>query len=539
MIRGQTSRYISAAALCASGGLLRQPNDPEKKNVFHNSVTRWRSHWSRAVGAWTQRFRVAQCESPNRALSVDRTTLIRSTGSSFEECYEQTKQDLGAGAFGSVSKVVHKITKTKYAAKRIPKAVLTENWSMFLNEVNNLIELDHPHIIKLVEYFDCEKDMILIFELCEGPDLFDKVFEIATSRQPGKPLFKEWEAARILRHMLKAIWCCHANGIVHRDIKPENFMFKTKDALNLKMIDLGLSMHYDQGTKVEGQTGTILYMAPEMFTGTPYNHKCDIWACGVVLFMLLSGEMLFPDEGAITMDLIADPKYLEGRLNRLEGVSKGAKTFLHKLLQHDPKDRPSAQVCLSHSFIQKSYALEPVHHDVSGKKTLFLNLVENMQRYAKMPFFKRFACTVLVHMVGTESELTKSLRMAFRMLDRGGRGSLTYDELVSGLKFYGIPIPDNFSTIWPKVDLNLNDELSFTEFMSCAMHLDTFVKSDLYLQGVFSAIDADHTGVINIEDLTALLPNHSTQSLEAMMHEVTPSGRFTLDEFKVMMKKAV
>jgi len=163
-------------------------------------------------------------------------------------------------------------------------------------------------------------------------------------------------------------------------------------------------------------------------------------------------------------------------------------------------------------------------------------LIKNMQKFAEMPFFKRFACTNLVHMIGTECESTKSLRMVFRMLDKSGRGSLTYDELVNGFESYGITIPDNFSTIWPQIDLNLNDELSFTEFMSCTINLDQYAKSDLYLQGVFSAIDTNRTGVITIEDMTALLPNLSTQDLADMMYEVTPSGGFTLDEFKAMMK---
>lgn len=83
---------------------------------------------------------------------------------------------------------------------------------MFVNEVHALMELDHPHIVKLVEYFDDETEVILIFELCEGPDLFDRIVDVITSQGT----FDEYEAGRLLRHMLKAVLGCHANYIVHR-----------------------------------------------------------------------------------------------------------------------------------------------------------------------------------------------------------------------------------------------------------------------------------------------------------------------------------
>ncbi len=139
-------------------------------------------------------------------------------------------------------KATHVTTGIERAAKKIPKNAL-EDQKLFENEVECLMELDHPHIVKLVEYFDDEEqhEYILVFEMCNGPDLFDRIVDVITD----KHRFDEVEAGRLLRHMLKAVLCCHSHYIIHRDIKPENFMFSRPDPRSsLKMIDLGLSQHY-------------------------------------------------------------------------------------------------------------------------------------------------------------------------------------------------------------------------------------------------------------------------------------------------------
>merc|ERR1712194_36612 len=109
---------------------------------------------------------------------MDRGLYIRESIRRFEDTYEgNMKSSIGEGGFGAVFKCTHLATGVCRAAKRIPKDVLKADWSMFENEVKNLITLDHPHIVKLLEYFDDGKDIVLVFELCTGPDLFDRIVE--------------------------------------------------------------------------------------------------------------------------------------------------------------------------------------------------------------------------------------------------------------------------------------------------------------------------------------------------------------------------
>ncbi len=117
--------------------------------------------------------------------------------------------------------------------------------------------------------------------LCTGGELFDKL--------AGEKSLSEQYAVHIMRQVLSAITYCHANKIVHRDIKPENLLLATPDKdARLKVIDFGTSQVFDSGKKMTTKIGTPLYIAPEVLRNS-YTEKCDIWSCGVILYVLLSG----------------------------------------------------------------------------------------------------------------------------------------------------------------------------------------------------------------------------------------------------------
>lgn len=473
------------------------------------------------------------------SIHFDRSQLIRESPLCFNDKYELLCH-LGHGAFGSVNKVLDKRTGDEYAVKQIPRNVLLRGETMFVREVHNLMELDHPHIVKLVEYFVEEKDVMLVFELCGGVDLFEKLCQVYDPPD-GEEChhFEEREIGRIIRQILKALLCCHEHGIVHRDIKPENFMFKTKDATNLKMIDLGLSLHYDESATVvelTGTSGTNAYLAPERARGNTYNEKSDIWSVGVILYMLLSGEVLFPGSKSKSMAAVKDPKYLRHRLRSLnhKNLSFDAKDFLMKTLEHNPKARPSAKEALLHPFIVKSYELE-----ITPPEMLKLNLVDKLQRFAHMPLLQRVALIILAHMMGTEVEDTKRLRLAFRRLDMHGRGALTYQELVDGLgSACGLKLPGKFKeTVWPNVDVNKANELTFTEFLAATISLHDFAKADQYVLGIFEVLCMNHGEHITVESLADLLKEHTREELDGMLKEVAPSGKLSFDNFKHLMCK--
>lgn len=117
-----------------------------------------------------------------------------------------------------------------------------------------MAQLDHPHILKLYEYFEDDKNYYIITELCTGGELFDKIIE--------KEFYTEQEAAHVFRQFMLGINYCHANGIVHRDLKPENFLYETKEPnSDIKIIDFGLSKIFRPGqtgvNKMTTKAGTV------------------------------------------------------------------------------------------------------------------------------------------------------------------------------------------------------------------------------------------------------------------------------------------
>lgn len=124
----------------------------------------------------------------------------------------------------------------------------------FKAEISILQQLDHPHILKLYEYFEDEKNFYLITELCTGGELFDKIIE--------KEFFTEVEAAHCFKQIMQGVNYCHSQGIVHRDLKPENFLYENKEeSSDIKIIDFGLSKVFVKGkngiSKMETKAGTV------------------------------------------------------------------------------------------------------------------------------------------------------------------------------------------------------------------------------------------------------------------------------------------
>lgn len=192
---------------------------------------------------------------------------------------------LGKGGFGEVKKVIHRLTGDIRAMKIIKRDSVDET---YLNNLNNEIKilkiLDHPNIVNLYEIYQDNKNIYLITEYLEGGELFDLILKTKH--------FNENIAAKIMKQVLSAVAYCHNKNIVHRDLKPENLLLCQKDSFEIKVIDFGLSRTFVPDKNMYSKMGTPFYIAPEVLK-KKYNEKCDIWSCGVILYILLSGNPPF------------------------------------------------------------------------------------------------------------------------------------------------------------------------------------------------------------------------------------------------------
>ncbi len=146
---------------------------------------------------------------------------------------------------------------------------------------------DNPGIINIYEVYITSVSYDIVMEHCKGGSLLDRINSLLEQNK----CFSEDEAALIIRQILSALNYAHQSGIVHRDIKLENVLFleENPSSLLVKLIDFGLSAFFEKGIKtMKEKLGTCYYISPEVLNGN-YNEKCDIWACGVLLYILLIG----------------------------------------------------------------------------------------------------------------------------------------------------------------------------------------------------------------------------------------------------------
>ncbi|CAJ1370642.1 unnamed protein product [Effrenium voratum] len=144
--------------------------------------------------------------------------------------------------------------------------------------------LHHPNIVRYHQFFQSADAMYIVMSRCLGPDLMDHMEAVGELKMQA--------VKDISRMMLLAIDAVHRHGLMHRDIKPENFRFKDSDAAVLQLLDFGGAKVAGDVPKAHTVTGTLLYVAPEVFDGV-YTKSCDVWSCGIVVFLLVSGHLPF------------------------------------------------------------------------------------------------------------------------------------------------------------------------------------------------------------------------------------------------------
>jgi calcium-dependent protein kinase len=214
-----------------------------------------------------------------------------SHGKTIEEVYSGVHDGpiLGTGISGLVRKATHKATGVQYAVKCLDLGLVgtADGLKQIREEIHIMCQLDHPNIVRLEEVYEGSNEIFLVQELCSGGELFDRLDD-----QPDFH-FTETQCIGLVKQMLSAVRYMHSKGIVHRDIKLENFLYSTSSPdSELKMIDFGLSKHFTHGQKNNEPVGTPYTVAPEVLCGN-YDEKVDVWAIGVITFLLLCGDAPF------------------------------------------------------------------------------------------------------------------------------------------------------------------------------------------------------------------------------------------------------
>lgn len=280
-------------------------------------------------------------------IRVDNDIIVNKVDGAPSENYD-IKKKLGEGSYGVVWKVEHKQTGLTRAMKKIIKNPRSKNDSEkeIMNEINILKKMDHPNIVKIFEFYNTPEGYYLITEFCSEGELFNEIVDNAP--------FSEDAAARIMYQIFSAVNYCHGMNIIHRDLKPENILIEKKEGkkYNIKIIDFGTAKLYEKNKSEKKVIGSSYYIAPEVLTEN-YNQMCDLWSCGVILYILLSGKAPFSGKtDSIILEKIKIGKY-NMNIKAFENISSEVKDLIQNLLQKSPNKRLTASKALEHSWFKK------------------------------------------------------------------------------------------------------------------------------------------------------------------------------------------
>ncbi|XP_062873622.1 calcium/calmodulin-dependent protein kinase (CaM kinase) II beta 1 isoform X10 [Trichomycterus rosablanca] len=269
----------------------------------------------------------------------------------------QLYEELGKGAFSVVRRCVKLCSGQEYAAKIInTKKLSARDHQKLEREARICRLLKHPNIVRLHDSISEEGFHYLLFDLVTGGELFEDIV--------AREYYSEADASHCIQQILEAVLHCHQMGVVHRDLKPENLLLasKCKNAA-VKLADFGLAIEV-QGDQQAwfGFAGTPGYLSPEVLRKEAYGKPVDIWACGVILYILLVGYPPFWDEDQHKLYQQIKAGAYDFPSPEWDTVTPEAKNLINQMLTINPAKRITAQEALKHPWVcQRSTVASMMH----------------------------------------------------------------------------------------------------------------------------------------------------------------------------------
>ncbi|XP_067370986.1 calcium/calmodulin-dependent protein kinase type II subunit gamma isoform X27 [Channa argus] len=281
-------------------------------------------------------------------------TVVTSTR--FTDEY-QLYEELGKGAFSVVRRCIKKSTGQEYAAKIInTKKLSARDHQKLEREARICRLLKHPNIVRLHDSISEEGFHYLVFDLVTGGELFEDIV--------AREYYSEADASHCINQILESVSHIHQHDIVHRDLKPENLLLASKmKGAAVKLADFGLAIEV-QGEQQAwfGFAGTPGYLSPEVLRKDPYGKPVDIWACGVILYILLVGYPPFWDEDQHKLYQQIKAGAYDFPSPEWDTVTPEAKNLINQMLTINPAKRITADQALKHPWVcQRSTVASMMH----------------------------------------------------------------------------------------------------------------------------------------------------------------------------------
>lgn len=461
--------------------------------------------------------------------------LTKADSGTIEDNYKIISK-LGKGSFGSVFKVQNIKTNEIRALKVIKKTsiIYQDDDHKFLKEIEILIKLEHPNIIKIYEYYTDDINFYLITDYISNGELYNYVYK-------SKSL-NERQTQYIMQQLLCAVNYLHLNNIAHRDIKLENILVEQEiesngeQLLNVKLIDFGTSNYVktENTNNFTVKVGSPFYMAPEVLN-KKYNNKCDIWSCGVIMFMLLRGHPPFKGENqeelfkSIQNDII--------NYDEMTELSELSRDLMSKMLERNVDLRYSADECLKHKWMK-------IYNEKSEimKKEVVTSALNNISNYNATEKLQQATMAYIVHFISFNKEV-EDLKTVFNEFDKNKDGLLSFEEIDHAFTRYCVNKGlQNFTQknkliqILDEIDTEKTGHISYEQFLRISIDQREILNEN-NLRSAFEKFDTNKDGKLSKEEIKNVLGIKDFAYVNELLKLVDENkdGYISYKEFKSLM----
>ena len=304
----------------------------------------------------------------------------------------------------------------------------------------------------------------------------------------------------------------------------------------LKLIDFGCSKIFTQYRRTfEDTIGTLVYCSPEVLKNN-YNQKCDIWSCGVIMYILLSGKYPFygNSEEEITKKILVGNYDFNDK--HFENVSEIAKDLIRKCLIHDKNKRISVKDAIKHEFFAGEIDINNIFEDEVDTKIILNNLKNNSRKISK------FYQTVLAYLSYNfaDKEELKKLRKIFYKIDLNLDGKISKEELCFAYKEAGIKVSkEELEKIVKSIDFDGNGSIEYEEFIRVTLSKEQLF-TDINLKTAFDMFDLDKNGSISLNEILEVIgadKDIDKNVIQQLKEEILKDGDEEMDfkHFKEIM----
>ena len=522
-------------------------------------------------------------------LPIDSINFIRQKTGKIEDDYLFIK-NLGQGGYGKVIKATHKKTGMIRAIKFIPKNNLKFGYTDedIFREIEILRKLQHPNIMKLYEFYSDYEYYYLVNEYCSEGDLNDKMIKIEN--------FDENVVKILMFQIFQAVYYLHNKNVIHGDLKLENIMidnintktleekkinkfkknlsflssiktdlensFNYEEELNnqqnsskennnlimqfnetknfeLKLIDFGASKIFTKYKRnFEDIVGTLYYCSPEVLKNN-YDFKCDIWSCGVTMYILLTGDIPFKgnNEEEIMKSILNDRLDFENNI-KLKNISDDAKDLIKKCFIYNSNKRISAKEALNHNFFKSGINKYNLFNDELIDDTF--NVLNILREYPKYNIITQLFIAFITHNFIDKIYMNK-IKKVFFLINKSLDGQIKIEELINAYKMANINIKKNdIIKIFKSLDsTKANNNIEYEEFLRAGID-KKLIFTEEHIKLGFEMIDFQKKGKINVYEIKQIFgidDNVDKSVVDNLLKEINKkeNEEISYEEFKKIL----